>query len=266
MLVLDDVKDLVAILKFLKLEEPGSFLLPLLNHICEKFPAERFADRVVLNRPGHTDPCKVSLLGFLLLEEAESSFGTSIQSIEEIDVLFGVTLDEPHLSALSSRIMRQENPVASIEIDEIRLGGGLQSAQAFSILLQADRVRVEWLEVSEAIGEEGWRILAKAIRPGILGSICVTRDGLAQGEREDIKDLFDAGCLFRIFKTLEDLQAGNRQASLVVGKEVHDRSQMERVLDMSEQEFSEEIQMTDERQVENTIEILQKLFGLENWK
>ena len=67
--VLDDVKDLVAILEFLKPEEPGSFLLPLLHHICEKFPAERFADRVVPNCPGHTDPCKVSLLGFLLLEE-----------------------------------------------------------------------------------------------------------------------------------------------------------------------------------------------------
>ena len=81
-LVLDDVKNLVAILKFLKLEDPSSFLLPLLNHICERFPAE---DGVSLNRPGHEDPRKVSLEGFLLLEEAESSFGTSIQSIEKID-------------------------------------------------------------------------------------------------------------------------------------------------------------------------------------
>ena len=50
-LVLDDVKDLVAILKFLKLEEPGSFLLPLLNHICEKFPVGRLSS-VALNCPG----------------------------------------------------------------------------------------------------------------------------------------------------------------------------------------------------------------------
>ena len=167
-LVLDDVKDLVAILKFLKLEEPGSFLLPLLHHICKKCPTKRFADGVVLNHPGHTEPCKVSLLGFLLLEEAESSFGTSIQNIEKIEARFGTVLDEPHLSALSSRMMRQENPVASIEIYEIRLGGGLQSAQAVGVLLQADRVHVWWLEVSEAIGEEGWRILAKAIRPAPL--------------------------------------------------------------------------------------------------
>ena len=68
---------LVAILKFLEPEEPGSFLLPLLHHLCKSFPAGEH-DGVVLNRPGHEDPRRVSLKGFLLLEEAESSFGTSI--------------------------------------------------------------------------------------------------------------------------------------------------------------------------------------------
>jgi len=241
--VLDDVKDLVAILKFLKMEDPDSFLLPLLNHICKRFPAE---EGVSLNHPGHEDPRKVSLEGFLLLEEAESSFGTSIQSIERIDAWFGTILDEPHLSALSSRMKRQENPVASIKIAEVRLGGGLQSAQAFSILLQADRVDVRFLEVSEAIGEEGWRILAKAIRPGILISIDVTRDGLAQGKRGDIKDLFDTGCRFRIFKTLEESQADNWGASLYFDQEDDDWTRFEQVMDMSEQEFSEEVERHEE--------------------
>ena len=135
--MLGDVKDLVAILEFLKPEEPGSFLLPLLHHICEKFPAEEHEGKVSLNRPGHDDSRRVSLQGFLLLEEAESSFGTRIQSIEKIQMWFEVILDEPHLSALSSRMMRQENPVASINIEKVRLGGGHQSAQAFSIFLQA---------------------------------------------------------------------------------------------------------------------------------
>ena len=125
----------------------------------------------------------------------------------------------------------------------VRLGGSLQSAQAFSILLQADWVSVFRFEVSEAIGEEGWRILAKAIRPGILGDIYVTRDGLAQGKREDIRVLFDAVFLFQIFKTLEDLQEHNFEASLLFEQEEdNDWSQLERVMDMSEQEFSEEIE------------------------
>ena len=125
-MVLDDVKDLVAILEFLKPEESGSFLLPLLHHICEKFPAEEHEGKVSLNRPGHEDPRRVTLQGFLLLEEAESFFGTRIQNIEKIEVwMFGTVLDEPHLFALSSRILRQENPVASINIRVVRLGGGL---------------------------------------------------------------------------------------------------------------------------------------------
>ena len=135
-LVLDDVKDLVAILKFLKLEEPDSFLLPLLNHICESFPPKegRFTG-VALNCPGrteaaaqgphltssskwvvepdYTEPRRVSFQGFPLLEEAEGSFGTKIQRIEKIEV---DVLDEPHLSALSSRIVRQGNPIASINL------------------------------------------------------------------------------------------------------------------------------------------------------
>ena len=238
-LVLDDVKDHVAILKFLKLEEPGSFLLPLLHHICKSFPAERLAHGVTLNHPSPTEPRKVSLLGFLLLEEAESSFGTSIQNIEKIEARFGTVLDEPHLSALSSRIMRQVNPVGSTSINRIKLGGGLQSAQAFSILLQADRVYVGRLLVSEAIEEEGWRILAKAIRPGSVRSIWVTKDGLAQGKREPIKHLFDAGGMFRIFKTLEDLQAENWEASLVVSR-FDNWSRMERVLNLSEERVQAE--------------------------
>ena len=71
-MVLDDVKDLVAILKFLNLEEPSGFLQPLLHHVCESFPARFPAEGpswevgVCLNRPGHAEPYKVSLQGFLL--------------------------------------------------------------------------------------------------------------------------------------------------------------------------------------------------------
>ena len=245
MLVVDDVKDLVAILKFLKPEEPGSFLLPLLHHICKSFPAAGLhASAVTLSCPGHAEPRTVSFPGFLLLEEAESSFETSIQSIEKIDAWF-VPVEEPQLSALSSRMMRQEKPVASVEIDEIRLGEGLHSAQAFSSLLQADQVDVRTLVVSEAIGEEGWRILARIPdRETRIGSILVTRDGLAQGKKEDIKHLFDAGCEFQLCKTLEDLNA--HRVCLYFGNYNKDwtykGSMFERMLDMSETEFNLELE------------------------
>ena len=120
--------------------------------------------------------------------------------------------------------------------------------RAFSSLLQADRVDVRILVVSEAIGGEGWGILAKAIRPEILQNIgiVITRDGLAQGKREDIKDLFDAGCLFQIYKTLEDLQAKNLEASLLFDQDDNDWTRFERVMDMPEQEFIGEVERQEE--------------------
>ena len=61
-------------------------------------------------------------------------------------------------------------------------------------------------------------------------------------QREYIKQLFDAGCRFMIFKKLEDLQARNKEASMYISPVNSDWSRWERVLDMSEQEFSEEIE------------------------
>ena len=74
-----------------------------------------------------------------------------------------------------------------------------------------------------------------------IRSILVNRDGLAQGKREDIKHLFDAACEFEIFKTIEDLNAGNTQR-LFVDNEHENWIQFERVLDMSETEFNLEIE------------------------
>ena len=83
-----------------------------------------------------------------------------------------------------------------------------------------------------------------------IRSILVTRDGLAQGKREDIKHLFDAACEFEIFKTLEDLNAGNTQR-LFVDNEHENWIQFERVLDnldMSETEFNLEVERQCERE------------------
>ena len=94
--------------------------------------------------------------------------------------------------------------------------GGLKSAQAFSILMKAGQVDVAELVVYEAIGEEGWKILAKAMPTGPLPDIIVTWDALGRGirRREDIKRLSDAGHDFQIYDTLEDLQTNNWRKSV----------------------------------------------------
>ena len=179
----------------------------------------------------------MSFDGFLLLEEVESSFGTSIQKIEKI---IKRTLDEPYLSALSSRIVRQETPAAHIECHNVTFSEGLQSAQAFSILMQGNRVVWTELFVSEAIGAEGWRMVADAKHPRGTKLIVVSRDGLAEGNREDFRGMLDAGYDFKIFKALGDLQANNRWGAYV-SHSVDGWGRLERVLDMSEEEFSAEI-------------------------
>ena len=94
--------------------------------------------------------------------------------------------------------------------------GGLKSAHAFSILMKAGQVDVAELVVYEAIGEEGWKILAKAMPTGTLPDIIVTWDALGRGirRREDIKRLSNAGHDFQIYDTLEDLQANNWRESV----------------------------------------------------
>ena len=56
--------------------------------------------------------------------------------------------------------------------------GGLKSAQAFSILMKTGHVDVAEFVLYEAIREEGWKILAKAMPTGTLTDIIVTWDAL----------------------------------------------------------------------------------------
>ena len=110
-----DVTNLVDILKLLK--EPGALLLPLLEAICEKFPSvqDNWGNRneVLIRCPNHAEPHthRVSIHGFLLLEDVEAAFGTRKQMIESLSV---DTLGEPLLSAAGSRMSRQQEQISSL--------------------------------------------------------------------------------------------------------------------------------------------------------
>ena len=82
----EDVKNLVKILKLVKLEEPSKFLLPLLDLICESGPrpSQPYASEVHVICPNHPEPHLVTPDAFLLLEEVEGAFGTAEQSIKSI--------------------------------------------------------------------------------------------------------------------------------------------------------------------------------------
>ena len=132
----DGLQNLVEVLKLIK--EPGALLLPLLEAICEKFPSvER--DEVLVRCPHHAEPHSVSSRGFLLLEDVEAAFGTTVQLIESLSA---GSLGEPILSAAGSRMSRQQKPMTSISVlDKICLENN-QSALSLDTLLQASQVEI----------------------------------------------------------------------------------------------------------------------------
>ena len=79
-LKLEDAKDLVKVLKLIKLEEPSGYLLPLLDLICETSPRESGSLLVRLICPCRPEPHLISSEAFMLLEEIEAAFGTTVSA------------------------------------------------------------------------------------------------------------------------------------------------------------------------------------------
>ena len=196
LLQMEDVRDLVKVLRFLELKEPSIFLLPLLDLICKSRPAIPGlwgipSNQVKMICPSHPDPHSITIEAFLMLEELEGSLGTlSVGSIKKF------ILNEPLLSALSSRVARQREMLTSIDCNYVFCwNGAASSIEAFTTLLQAEQVDVWFGGVSGgAIGRDGWHALARSLKgkPNVrLGSVYILKQDLSEVRREDIKDIWD---------------------------------------------------------------------------
>ena len=169
----EDVQDLVKILKLVKVKELPRFLLPLLDRICQSSPDDQFR-WVNLICPCTSAYHKVSPGAFLLLEKVEAAFGTVLQTIRSIDTGAGVSyLAEPLLSAISSRMARQQK--IEVDIEDIKVWGVIlkdkSSVESFTTLMKAKTVSLKILAVyTRAIGEEGWTALARALQGSTMKS------------------------------------------------------------------------------------------------
>ena len=184
-LKMEDVKDLVKILKLMKLEEPSAYLLPLLDLNCERSPR----DEVHMICPCGPEPHLISTDAFMLLEEIEGAFRTTEQSVTSWR---NADLEEPFLSALSSRVNRQDHQMAMIFSSEILIENKT-NAEDFITLLQADVFVVDVLKVADGMGEEIWQILGQAFQANQRHfnyiDIVTTRKGMAEAKKEDIKEI-----------------------------------------------------------------------------
>ena len=241
----DGLQNLVEVLKLIK--EPGALLLPLLEAICEKFPSvER--DEVLVRCPHHAEPHSVSSRGFLLLEDVEAAFGTTVQLIESLSA---GSLGEPILSAAGSRVSRQQKRMTSISVlDKICLENN-RSALSLDTLLQALQVKIRQyivVFVEGSIGEEGWKVLSRAMQlpsfqmadgRNVVQSVHASKPGLAEGRREDIKAIWDAvDWRFVVYKSAQALHLEKNENALFVLKSSRGTwRKLERILDMTFKEF-----------------------------
>ena len=188
----EDVLVLVKILKTIEVEEPSKFILPLLDHICKSRRASVEVDEwVEMICPCSPEPHLILPSAFPLLELVEGAFGTNLQSIKYV-----TELQEPLLSAINSRISRMKEIVSvnPIDIDLVEIERN--SLQAFTTLLQTASFSSEvGLCVKGAIGEEGWQMLARALRdkpdPVKLCLVTIPRQGLVEARMEDLKDIYN---------------------------------------------------------------------------
>ena len=194
------MKNLVEILKLMG-DPQEALLLDLLDVICERFATDdAFMQNldhthVSMGCSRHPAGHLIPLSGFLLLEEVEAAFGTTLQSLESVKG--GALIGQVQL-AVSSRISRQKGQqgktttLSNIEF-EVK---SKESVNSFKSLMQ---LRPELsppmdLEVWESIGTEGWETLAEALKfqPNVVRRLSVESAALKEGTKKDLRNIWDA--------------------------------------------------------------------------
>ena len=198
---------LVGILKMV--EEPKAHLKALLDLVCERFPPYQDGPRPQQNLDGgppeidlnslygpqlvqvaysdeqtHT----VSLLGYLLLQEIEDTFGSTELKIEGIVIDF---LEEPWVTSLSHQ---KEGAMVKFDTYAVRCDSR-KSAEVISSMIQGcPDPHIHELQVLGKISAEGWNMLALALqaKPGVVRHVETTKGVLNAGRREDLRDIWEA--------------------------------------------------------------------------
>ena len=123
-----------------------------------------------------------------------------------------------------------------------------QDAQAVATLLQAQEVSMG-LSIFKGVDKEGWEALARAVQgfgasPKTLDHVWVSLEGAAEANREDIRAVWEAlesPLGFIVWRNDEDLPSdGDSHQGLVGVGETETWEELERILNMTEEELCEE--------------------------
>ena len=222
-----------ALAEILKMAADPKFLqLELMHVICARFPPdeEDFSSsqtQLVRVRCPCNQTHEVAPLGFLLLEEVEAALGSTEQIIEYVQASFWSPL-EPLMIALGNRARRQQGREFYVDSGVIEINT-LKGAEAFfSLTEHCEMMFFQSVDVSGAMGTEGWAILRQAFElpdrrdpdwAGML-SIGATREAMVGGKRKDLKAIWDAfqdGHIWNV--TFDEGEEGNCRNFLIAGGE-----------------------------------------------
>ena len=189
------------------------FLHHLLHHLLDVIsekcaPDCNLAPSIKISCSCH-GPRSVSSLGFLLLEEVEASVGSTLQEIVWVGsprTVLGF-LQEPVLSALASRMSRQQQKMEKVEAGWINITSE-ESARALLTLVQNTHtvgyaaeegavwnLRGVWrLKVSGKIEANGWAAIARAIAliPQCVQSVIASKELMREGTRGDLRTVWES--------------------------------------------------------------------------
>ena len=241
------VRNLAGILKLMKNQE--KLLMTLLHMIWAKlYPGNvRAVDDydenslVLLDCPDpefNPDTCAdghhIRFSGFVLLEEVERSFNSALQNVQKV---WTWDLKEPSLSALGSRIARQQKTVAPFKVWSVKIQTE-KSALALKTLMRACPNFTQYLYVEDKIGTMGWEILAEAIKlqPGVVNNLDTPKILLGEARGESLRAIWEAM---------------GRRGEWTIGDPSHSRQYMAHVLQKEKDEedwkrLTEYFEMSDE--------------------
>ena len=238
------MKNLATILKLMK--QPKDLLLDLLDVICERLlPYGPYGalNQLQVACPRHPDPHNISPVGLLLLEEVETVLGTTEQWIQSMEVGY---LTDSIISAIGSRMARQQEPVTSIRLRHRVKIETERGARAFHTLMsgQVEQVGPIRLVVPGSLGGAGWEAVAEAMKqqPGLVERIRTSKPSLEEGKKEDIKDIWDTEGLagFDLCQTAAGV-VRRCVPEVEVTKPQDDWDMLEKILDMNQAELAAKI-------------------------
>ena len=229
-------------------------MLDLLHLIAQNCPV--VIREVILSCPCN-ETHKVSVLGFRLLEEVESSIGTAEQQVVEIHSITDGPYPSNFLTALRSRVQRQERMIRVWDLS-VMTCSSLDDANAYHAIMEHSE-RITWIGggnvwIEGDIGAEGWTALAAGLQrhPGLCcfeGRRLDTR----AAPREALKMIWDAmdnhddsyWSVTWVEVSVDGLGLRFRKNGLTKKEKEMKWAEVVRILDMSEAEFQATAELED---------------------